>query len=480
MKSFLDSILHIGDRPNDPDNVMLMHHFLVAMGVFMSVGGLIWGSLSLAYGFTLQSLIPYSYTLLTIINFLFFKRFKNFQLTRFFQVLISLLLPFLFQWSMGGFIASGAVMLWAMLALAAAFSFQSTWLNVRWLVAFLTLTVVSGIIDPYVSAIAFEVPYHITILFFVLNISVISSIVFGLNIYFLNKKDELQESLYKAEKDKAAIAVKLAKYLSPQIYDSIFAGDKDVKIESYRKKLTVFFSDIKDFTRITDSMESEALTGLLNEYLNEMSKIALEYGGTIDKYVGDAIMIFFGDPESRGAKQDALACVRMALAMRAKMKTLCENWLEQGIANPLHVRMGVNTGFCTVGNIGSEDRMDYTIIGGAVNLASRLESLAQEDSILVSYETYALIKDYIKCKEKQESKVKGIAYPVRVFKVIDSFANHEIEPSASAQQIKISEQQKGFRLELDLNKADRVQVKFRLQEIIQSLGSPKEPEERGT
>jgi class 3 adenylate cyclase len=479
MKSRLNSILQIGDRPDDPHNVTLMHHFLVSMGVFMSFGGLIWGSMTLAFGLVLQSLIPYSYVLLTIINFLFFARFKNFQLARSFQVLISLLLPFFFQWSLGGFVVSGAVMLWAMLALAAAFTFQSTWLNVRWLAAFLALTVVSGVVEPYLSEVAIEVPQHITTLFFVLNIFIISSLVFGLNIYFMSKKDELQEALFKAEKDKAEIAGKLAKYLSPQVYDSIFAGDREVKIESYRKKLTVFFSDIKDFTRTTDRMESEALTGLLNEYLNEMSKIALEHGGTIDKYIGDAIMIFFGDPESRGSKKDALACASMALAMRTKMKYLRENWLEQGIANPLHVRMGINTGYCTVGNIGSEDRMDYTIIGGEVNLASRLESLAQEDSILISYETYALIKDQIKCEEKQESKVKGIAYPVRVFEVSHSLANLDIGPSASVQHDKISEQQKGFRLELDLNKVDRTKVKFRLQEVIKSLESPKEPEKQG-
>jgi len=249
--------------------------------------------------------------------------------------------------------------------------------------------------------------------------------------------------LFKAEKDKAEIAGKLAKYLSPQVYDSIFAGDKDVKIESYRKKLTIFFSDIKNFTRTTDSMESEALTGLLNEYLNEMSKIAL-------------------------------ACVNMAIAMRTKMKNMRDHWLEQGVANPLHVRMGINTGYCTVGNIGSEDRMDYTIIGGEVNLASRLETLAHEDSILVSYETYALIKDHIKCEEKQESKVKGIAYPVRVFEAIDSIVNLDVDPSKSAQHNKISEQQKGFRLELDLNEVDQAQVKIRLQEIIKSLGLPKQ------
>jgi class 3 adenylate cyclase len=469
MKSLLTTLLRIGDRPDDPDNVMLMHHFLVAMGIFMSIGGLIWGSISLSYGLTLQSLIPYSYTLLTVINFYFFKRYKNFQLTRFFQVLISLLLPFLFQWSLGGFVVSGAVMLWAMLALAASFSFQSAWLNVRWLAAFLALTVVSGILEPYLKAIAIEVPNHVTVLFFVLNIFIISSIVFGLNIFFLNRKDELQQALIKAEKDKAVIADKLAKYLSPQVYKSIFTGDKEVRIESYRKKLTVFFSDIKEFTKTTDSMESEALTSLLNEYLNEMSKIALEHGGTIDKYIGDAIMVFYGDPESLGARQDALACVRMALDMRVRMKKLRDEWLEQGVANPLHIRMGINTGFCTVGNFGSEDRMDYTIIGGEVNLASRLESLAEEDSILISYETHALIKDKIECRELPETNVKGIAYPVRVFEVIGPHAGLEDEPSTPDSPQLIAERREGFHLELDLQKADRANIKKRLQDLIDSL-----------
>jgi class 3 adenylate cyclase len=446
MKSLLKTLLRIGDRPDDPDNVMLMHHFLVTMGIFMSFGGLIWGSISLSYGLLLQSLIPYSYTLLTILNFYLFKRNKNFQLTRFFQVLISLLLPFLFQWSLGGFVVSGAVMLWAMLALAASFTFQSAWLNVRWLAAFLALTVVSGVLEPYLKAFAIQVPNHVTTLFFVLNIFVISSIVFGLNIFFLNRKDELQKALIKAEKDKAEIAGKLAKYLSPQVYKSIFSGDKDVRIESYRKKLTVFFSDIKDFTKTTDRMESEALTKLLNEYLNEMSKIALEYGGTIDKYIGDAIMIFYGDPESRGVRQDALACVSMALKMRVRMNMLRDEWLEHGVANPLHVRMGINTGFCTVGNFGSEDRMDYTIIGGEVNLASHK----------------------INCRELSETNVKGIAYPVRVYEVIDLQSNIDTKHATVDSPQLIADQCKGFRLELDLEKADKSHIKERLQKLIKT------------
>ncbi len=360
-------------------------------------------------------------------------------------------------------------MLWAMVALVASFLFQNAKLNVRWLVAYLVLTVISGIIDPYLSSTATDIPNNITILSFVVNIVVISSIVFGLNIFFLNRKDHLQEELFKAEKEKAVLADKLSKYLSPQVYRSIFSGDKDVRLESYRKRLTVFFSDIKDFTMTTDSMESEALTALINEYLNEMSKIALEYGGTIDKYIGDAIMIFFGDPETKGQKEDALACVNMALAMRTRMNELREQWHEHGIESPLHVRIGINTGFCTVGNFGSDDRMDYTILGGEVNLASRLESLAAEDTILVSYATYALIKDQIKCEEKEQAMVKGIAYPVQVYEVIDSYANLDKASAESAQNTKITEQQKGFRLELNLNEADKVRVKGKLQEILKSL-----------
>ena len=118
-----------------------------------------------------------------------------------------------------------------------------------------------------------------------------------------------------------ALSNKLAKYLSRQVYTNIFEGKKDVKIESYRKKLTVFFSDIEGFTELTDRVESEVLTNALNKYLNEMSKIAINHGGTIDKYIGDAIMIFFGDPETLGEKQDAIACITMAIEMRKKLET---------------------------------------------------------------------------------------------------------------------------------------------------------------
>jgi len=219
------------------------------------------------------------------------------------------------------------------------------------------------------------------------------------------------------------LSSKLAKYLSPQVYDSIFSGKQEAKVASTRKKLTVFFSDIAGFTETADRLESEELTQLLNHYLTEMSKIALAHGATIDKYVGDAILIFFGDPETKGVREDALACVKMAVAMRERMRDLEKLWRQAGIENPLLCRMGIHTGYCTVGNFGSEDRMDYTIIGGAVNTASRLETLAEPGQILTSYETFAHVRDKFHCEKHGEAKVKGIAYPVDTYLVNDSYEN---------------------------------------------------------
>jgi class 3 adenylate cyclase len=168
-------------------------------------------------------------------------------------------------------------------------------------------------------------------------------------------------------------------------------------------------------------MESEELTQLLNHYLTEMSQIALDHGATIDKFMGDAIVIFFGDPETKGVKEDALACVNMAIDMRKRMHDLEGIWRESGIENPLRVRMGIHTGFCTVGNFGSEDRMDYTIIGGGVNTASRLQTLATPGEILISYETYAHVRDQIHCEEHGDVEVKGIAYPLATYQVVESY-----------------------------------------------------------
>jgi len=221
-----------------------------------------------------------------------------------------------------------------------------------------------------------------------------------------------------------ALSAKLAKYLSRQVYDSIFEGRTEVQVQSYRKELTVFFSDIEGFTDLTDRLEAEQISEILNSYLSEMARIADECGGTVDKFIGDGIMVFFGDPETRGRKSDALACVRMALKMRERIFELRRSWSDVVGPEPLHVRIGINTGYCTVGNFGSEDRLDYTIVGGAVNMASRLESTAAPDQIHISHSTYALIKDEVYCRPLGDVDLKGISHRVQTYEVVGEFTDH--------------------------------------------------------
>ena len=182
--------------------------------------------------------------------------------------------------------------------------------------------------------------------------------------------------------------------------------------------MTVFFSDLVGFTETTEHLESEELTDILNRYLNEMASIALKHGATLDKYVGDAIVAFFGDPESRGVVEDAKACVAMAIEMQQRIAELESEWQRVGLERPFRARMGINTGFCTVGNFGSQKRMDYTIIGRAVNVAARLEAAARPSAILIAHETWTLVKDAIRAKEVPPLIVKGFVDPLHAYEVV--------------------------------------------------------------
>ncbi len=255
---------------------------------------------------------------------------------------------------------------------------------------------------------------------------------------------------------------KLSKYLSPQIFESIFSGEKDVTLTSARKKLTVFFSDIVNFTGTTDQMESEDLTQLLNQYLNEMTIIALRHGATVDKYIGDAVMIFFGDPNSLGVEQDAIKCVEMAIEMQQRVQTLQGEWRSAGYSKPFSLRVGIHTGYCTVGNFGSENRMDYTIIGSTVNLASRIESSAKPDTIYISEDTYLLVKNNFNCKAVSSVTPKGFSQPVQLYSI--EFNDEQEQP--------INIDNEGFQLKYNpeyLTKSDKENLKEQLEIIVKEL-----------
>jgi class 3 adenylate cyclase len=270
-----------------------------------------------------------------------------------------------------------------------------------------------------------------------------------------------------------SVSSKIARYLSPQIYKSIFSGTKDAALTTERKKLTIFFSDIKDFTALTERLQPEDLTTVLNEYFTEMSAIALKHGATIDKFIGDAILLFFGDPETRGVKEDAEAALRMSIEMQASLERLNSDWHRRGIDVPLRVRMGINTGFCNVGNFGSNERMDYTIIGAEANLAARLQTIAQPGTIVMSYETYALVRDIVRADALAPIAVKGISREVVPY-VVRGLREETVEQSNV-----ICEQSQGIDIFLDVGALDALtadRTRKLLQTALTALDSRVAPE----
>ncbi|MFA7381979.1 MAG: adenylate/guanylate cyclase domain-containing protein [Desulfurivibrionaceae bacterium] len=269
------------------------------------------------------------------------------------------------------------------------------------------------------------------------------SVVAGFAYTYELLREEAETGFTAANAKLAGISRTLSRYLSPQIRAGILSGLSTARVETQRKQLTFFFADIVNFTSTTEHIEPEAMTALLNNYFEEMAKIIMKHGGTVDKYIGDAIVAFFGDPESKGMREDALAAVRMAIEMRQRMGELREHWLHHGLTEPFHIRMGLASGFATVGNFGTEEHLHYTAIGTQVNLAARLETLAQADQILISEATYRLVEGEIFCRHAGEFTVKGISYPVNAYQVVDSL--EKVEES----NMPIRHREEGFLLELD-------------------------------
>jgi len=274
---------------------------------------------------------------------------------------------------------------------------------------------------------------------------------------------EMNQDLTVANEFLASVSMKIARYLPPQIYKSIFSGQRDVTIQTERKKLTIFFSDIMDFTGTTERMQPEELTKLLNEYLTEMSQIALLHGGTIDKFIGDAMLVFFGDPETKGVEQDARACLLMAIDMQKRLHELNARWRQRGIEQPFRARMGINSGYCNVGNFGSIDRMDYTIIGAEANLAARLQSIAEPNGIVLSYESYSLVRDLVRAKPLAPIRMKGISREIVPYTVEGLLG--ELTQRTQV----ISEHDTGIDLFLDLDVIDRATAERTLKLLNQAI-----------
>ena len=206
----------------------------------------------------------------------------------------------------------------------------------------------------------------------------------------------------------------LERFLSSSIVEKILANPDQVHLGGENQTVTILFADVRGFTRMSEKMEPQEVVELLNEYFTEMTDLVFENGGTLDKYLGDGLMAVFGAPLTK--PDDAVRAVKTAVEMQKALDRLNRDWEASG-QRSLKIGLGINTGPVTAGNIGSARRMDYTVIGDAVNIASRLCANAAGGQILISESTHSSLSDRMAAKRLEPIKVKGKETLIEIYEI---------------------------------------------------------------
>jgi adenylate cyclase len=208
---------------------------------------------------------------------------------------------------------------------------------------------------------------------------------------------------------------RLKRYLSPQIAETILKSEDDNLFKSHRREITVVFLDLRGFTAFSDNAEPEEVMELLKSYHAEMGKLIFKFEGTLERFAGDGIMVFFNDPIP--CEDHVERAVRMALEMRARVQELRQGWLKKGY--DLDLGVGLSAAYATLGNIGFEGRMDYGAVGNVTNLAARLCGEAKGGQILTNQRTLSKIEDSVTVEPLEELHLKGFSRPVAAFNIVE-------------------------------------------------------------
>ena len=219
----------------------------------------------------------------------------------------------------------------------------------------------------------------------------------------------------------------LKRFLPHQVAEGLLAGQLSPSEGFDRRKLTLLFADMVGFTDLSDTLEPEELSEVLNEYLREMTAVAVSHRGTLDNYVGDGLMVIFGAPQRDEESAQAWMALRAAFEMKARAEELTAAIRQRGIPADLRVRVGVNTGHCTVGVFGSDILRAYKAVGFAVNVAARLQSEAEPGTVLVGFRTYALVRDRVRAEQREPLMLKGAARPVEAWEILDLIGGSDRE-----------------------------------------------------
>jgi adenylate cyclase len=378
-------IAMIGAIPGDSEDLKLQKSLLILSSFPFIIAGTAWGIMYMLFGETLAGAIPLSYSVFSLFSITYFALTKKFNVFRFSQLSLILLLPFALMLSLGGFVNGSAVILWGLICPLGAMLFDSQARAIRWFLAFILLLIASGIIQPWLNIHSSLSVAQIN-LFFVINLVSVGSLIFLMVYYFVGKKKFFQE---RSE-------LLLLNILPKEIIEIL--REKHRTIARHYDSASILFADVVNFTSMSASMNPSELVELLNEVFSEFDARAEKYGLEKIKTIGDCYMIAAGIPRPRA--DHALILTEMAVEMRDYVAR------HEFMGRKLEFRFGINSGAVVAGVIGKK-KFSYDLWGDSVNIASRMESHGKSGTIQVSQATYELIKSHFNCTQQGIVNVKG-------------------------------------------------------------------------
>jgi class 3 adenylate cyclase len=377
----------VGVDPTDHEELRLQKVTLTLAAIVVTTLAVFWVGTYVALGLPVSAAIPFTYQVVSIASLLVFARSKDYRFFRASQLALMSVLPFLLQWSLGGYVASSAVSLWAVVAALGALFFYSARQAIPWFLAFLVLTAASGLLEPIVARNPAPIPPVVQTAFFVLNLSGVALTAYLLLQYAVRARDAAMASSERL----------LLNVLPKSIADRL--KREEGRIAEAHDDVTVLFADVVDFTPFVERTEPARVVAVLDEIFSAFDRLAERHGLEKIKTIGDAYMVVAGLPAPRADHVEAMA--EMAIDMQAELGRLCEP-----LGLDLAIRIGMDSGPVIAGVIGRH-KFIYDLWGDTVNTASRMESSGLPGRIQVTATTYERLRDRYRFEERGEIEVKG-------------------------------------------------------------------------
>jgi class 3 adenylate cyclase len=397
MDRALASFETIGATPGETEDQRLRRVLLVGLALVISVLAIVWGLVYIAFGEPLGGAIPLTYTVVSLMSVVIFTVTRRYDVFRFTQLSLMLVLPFALMVALGGFVPSSVVALWAFVAPLGAIAFASPREALRWFVVYVALVVAVGVFAGALRQ-ANNLPAGLVRAMFIINIGAVSIAAFAALYAFVRERDRAFAAVHRL----------FGQYLSPQIARTLLSDPERAALGGENREVTAVFADLAGFTPFTESRPPRDTVLALNRYFSAVVPVVFANGGTIIQFAGDAIVAVWNAPVEQ--PRHALAAARTALAMQRAIEAI----VAEDPSLP-RFRVGIATGAALVGNIGSEDLRNYVAHGDAVNLAARLQTGAIPGQVVVSAPTYALIRDLATVRPLGRFAVKGKSEEVEAF-----------------------------------------------------------------